>query len=111
MVPIVAPSGANAKAATGLSPTPRTRLDGVATLGGPQIGSQERAMSPRRSRPIHLRLHEDDLEIPIRDLLDPSLAAPGTGPESVVSRRGDDSLRDAWGADGRSIDGSMACAP
>ena len=104
MVAIVAPSGANAKARMGVSPTPRTRLAGVASLGGPEIGSQGRTMSPRRSRPIRPRLHQGNREIPIRDLLGPLRRPRGSGRSR--SCRGEMGIRSAIPgdlADGRSM--------
>src|SRR5262249_15230912 len=84
---IVAPSGANAKARIGAYPTPRIRLAGLACRGGPEIGSQGRAMSPRSSRPSHLGLHQGNREIPIRDRLGPSSADPEINSPSVASHR------------------------
>src|SRR5262245_31067408 len=89
MVAIISPSGANAKAMMELGPTPWTRLAGPTPLGGPAIGSQGRTMTASRSRPITLRLHQGSREVPIRDRLGPSSAAPGIGPKSVVSPRMD----------------------
>jgi hypothetical protein len=51
------------------------------------MGSQGTTMSARRSRPIHLRRHQVNREIPIRDRLSLSSAAPPIGRKSIVSRR------------------------
>src|SRR5262249_31376324 len=107
---IVAPSGAIAKARMGESPIPRTRLAGIASLGGPEIGNQGRTASPRRSRPIHLRLHTGAREVPIREVLGPSSLDLQIKSKSVVWLRDGDSLGGPGGPGGRGIGAAMGWA-